>query len=226
MLPDIPGKIIEDKFYLGQLQEVVCNLLESHSSPKRFPGAQPISFAGSHMQELQDENYFVSEKADGIRCLFFTRKLPDGNVETFLIDRKNNYYQHQFGLPLPGGKKPHRNTILDGELVIEKGRSSSRLMFMFFDALVVDEKLLIKKPYTSRLGYLREQVVKPYLQKCEHLGEKYRSLFPFKMTQKRVSFSYELVSVFEEMQKYGHKTDGLIFTSANAHYTLGTSQKM
>lgn len=152
MLPNIPGKLISDKSYLSQLQEAVNKLLESEKNPKRFPGAQPISFAGAHMQELMDENYFVSEKADGIRCLFFTRKLPDGNVETFLIDRKNNYYQHHFGLPLPGGKKPHRNTILDGELVIEKGRSSSKLMFMFFDALVVDEKLLIQKPYTSRLG--------------------------------------------------------------------------
>jgi hypothetical protein len=68
--------------------------------------------------------------------------------------------------------------------------------------------------------------VKPYQAKCEHLGEKYRNLFPFKMTQKRVSFSYEIVAVFGEMKKYGHKTDGLIFTSANAPYTLGTSQKM
>ncbi len=68
--------------------------------------------------------------------------------------------------------------------------------------------------------------MKPYLQKCEQLGEKYRSLFPFKMTQKRVSFSYEIGSVFDEMRKYGHDTDGLIFTSADAPYTLGTSQKM
>lgn len=152
MLPDIPGKLIQDRQYLSDLQVTVMSLLEGEMNPKRFPGAQPISFAGCHIQDLRDENYLVSEKADGIRCLFFTRKLGDGNVETFLIDRKNNYYQHPFGLPLPGGKKPHSNTILDGELVLEKKKGVDKLMFMFFDALLVDGKLLINRSYNTRLG--------------------------------------------------------------------------
>jgi ATP-dependent DNA ligase len=55
-------------------------------------------------------------------------------------------------LPLPGLKTSHRNSILDGELVNETKRGKSELLFLFFDALVVDEKLLIDREYTTRLG--------------------------------------------------------------------------
>ena len=50
-----------------------------------FPGAQPISFAAPHLEELGNENYFVSEKADGIRCLFLTTTDRDGRGQTFLV---------------------------------------------------------------------------------------------------------------------------------------------
>jgi ATP-dependent DNA ligase len=43
---------------------------------------------------------------------------------------------------------------LDGELVIETKRGKDELMFLFFDALVIDEKRLIDREYTKRLGVL------------------------------------------------------------------------
>lgn len=159
MLPEIPGKIIKDKYHLDSLRETVARLLDQNGNSRRFPGAQPISFAADHIGELESEDYFVSEKADGIRCLLFTRQLTDGSVETFLIDRKNNYYQHVFGLPMPGLKKPHRHTILDGELVMEKVKGKTELWFLFFDALMVDEKLLVTRGYTSRLGVVTADLI-------------------------------------------------------------------
>jgi mRNA guanylyltransferase len=70
------------------------------------------------------------------------------------IDRKNNYYFLNIGLPLPGLKRTHRNTILDGELVFESNSKKQELLYLAFDALVVDEKLLINRKYTVRLGVL------------------------------------------------------------------------
>jgi mRNA guanylyltransferase len=154
-LPDIPGRLIQDRRLLLELQETVGSILGGDANPRRFPGAQPVSFASTHLQELMREGYYVSEKADGVRCLFFTRQLPDGNVETYLIDRKNNYYQHNFGLPLPGLKRPHKNTILDGELVFERVKGELKLQFMFFDALIVNDKNLLSKSYSKRLGVLK-----------------------------------------------------------------------
>ncbi len=46
------------------------------------------------------------------------------------------------------------------------------------------------------------------------------------MTQKRLELSYNLPLVFEQMELYHHKTDGVIFTSEVAPYTIGTCSKM
>jgi hypothetical protein len=53
---------------------------------------------------------------------------------------------------MPGLKNSHRQSILDGELVIENSKGVDELLFLFFDALMIDEKLLISREYTSRLG--------------------------------------------------------------------------
>lgn len=56
----------------------------------RFPGAQPVSFSNEHFSELENENYFVSEKADGVRCLLFLCKNVEQNkMEAFLVSTKN-----------------------------------------------------------------------------------------------------------------------------------------
>ncbi|KAJ3000667.1 Dcp1p-Dcp2p decapping enzyme complex alpha subunit [Globomyces sp. JEL0801] len=226
MLPEIPGELMSDRYLLNELKELVCGLLEADINPRRFPGAQPVSFGGYHIDELKQENYFVSEKADGIRCLLFTRTLKDLTVESYLIDRKNNYYKHRFGLPMPKLKTSHRHTIVDGELVIEqKTGRDPELYFLLFDALVVDEKNLTRRPYTSRLGYLRQHVIQPYQESCAK-NPKYRKLFPFTFRQKRLELSYQLPIVFRHMQSYQHETDGVIFTSAVAPYTFGTCDKM
>ena len=99
------------------------------------------------------------------------------------------------------------------------------LLFMLFDALVVDEKNLTKREYTSRLGYLRKYVMEPYIQSCQKKPN-YHRIFPFKLTQKRLEFSFKLPKVFDQMEKAKHKTDGVIFTSAVAPYVFGTCDKM
>jgi mRNA guanylyltransferase len=86
MLPEIPGELVHDRWLLDNLKENVCKLLGTDMSPRKFPGAQPISFDSGHLEELCRENYFVSEKADGIRCLLYTRTLPDSSVESYLVE--------------------------------------------------------------------------------------------------------------------------------------------
>ncbi|KAJ3315317.1 Dcp1p-Dcp2p decapping enzyme complex alpha subunit [Boothiomyces sp. JEL0838] len=221
MLPEIPGQLVTDRNKLGELREKIVGLFDQNLSPRRFIGAQPVSFGSAHLSELLQEDYFVSEKADGIRLLLYTRTLPDRRVEAYLIDRKNNYYYHHFGLPLPGLEKSHLNTVLDGELVIDGGRK----LFMVFDALYIHDKDLTGKPYTKRLGYLRESVIKPFMKSMERNPDYVRK-FPFEITQKRIEFSYNLHCVFRDIERYKHETDGLIFTSAVAPYAFATCDKM
>ncbi|KAJ3323746.1 Dcp1p-Dcp2p decapping enzyme complex alpha subunit, partial [Boothiomyces sp. JEL0866] len=222
------GQLVTDRHRLNDLRERVAGLFNQNLSARRFPGAQPVSFGSVHLSELLEEDYFVSEKADGIRLLLYTRTLPDKKVEAYLIDRKNHYYFHHFGLPLPGLQKSHQNTVLDGELVIDGGKK----LFMVFDALFVHDKDVTAKPYTKRLGVklvliqnLRENVIKPFMESMKRNPD-YLRKFPFEITQKRIEFSYNLHCVFRDMEKYKHETDGLIFTSAVAPYAFATCDKM
>ncbi|KAI8924048.1 mRNA capping enzyme, catalytic domain-containing protein [Entophlyctis helioformis] len=242
MLPAIPGERVRDSRLLRALREQVADLVQFNGNPNRFPGAQPVSFAAAHIQELHREDYYVSEKADGVRCIMFaagpSNHRPFGG-ETYLIDRKNDYYRLDLALPVPGSSSSgrdsdirfHSNTLLDGELVLEAkkdkvtGAEHHELFYMFFDAMVMDGKYLCDRPYNKRLAYLRQDIVKPYMELSQRMPQ-YTSGHPFRMIQKRVQFSYGIDVVFNQMQGYNHKTDGVIFTSVVAPYTLGTCSKM
>ena len=124
---------------------------------------------------LLEKDYFVSEKADGIRVLLYSTIVNLGSIQcpnytpiVILIDRKNDYYKiNGFGLV-----KNHNtylvDTVVDGELIYDKTSDGNQILFfLIFDALIVNGKLLLDRPYTSRLGYLRELVLKPYLEKVK-----------------------------------------------------------
>lgn len=46
------------------------------------------------------------------------------------------------------------------------------------------------------------------------------------MDLKKLELSYHLVQVFKHMESLNHKSDGIIFTSAVAPYSIGTCDKM
>ncbi|TPX39850.1 hypothetical protein SeMB42_g06221 [Synchytrium endobioticum] len=228
MLPQIPGNLLPDKDdHLAQLRKQVGALFGVSGS--RFPGAQPVSFAKQHLAELEHENYFVSEKADGIRCLMYTTTSLAGNkVWTFLIDRKNSYYfQPNLWLPFHADlRKPQVETLLDGELVLDAypdGREE--LLFYLFDCIVHYGKNLADRPYTTRLGYMRDWILKPY-NKLRECDSAYVTSQPFKIVEKPLQLAYHVRKVFQDLPQLRHQSDGVIFTSSVAPYAPGTCGKM
>ncbi|KAI9206367.1 mRNA capping enzyme, catalytic domain-containing protein [Polychytrium aggregatum] len=223
----IPGLPVDEK-YQRSLQSRVAGLVGARHC--NFPGAQPVSFRLCHMDELLSENYFVSEKADGIRYLLYSSISEYGNPECFLIDRNNQYYRldsRGFVLPSAGdGRSFQNDTILDGELVLDVNEDdTTTLWFLLFDCIVIEGKSLMQRPFTTRLGYLKENVLKPY----KALVARDRQLqehVPFQMDLKRQEFSYGLRLIFDQISTLRHKNDGLIFTSSEAPYVVGTCEKM
>ncbi|CAG8437110.1 13930_t:CDS:2 [Rhizophagus irregularis] len=113
--PEVPGQVVDSK-YLKELRSRVKELV----GVSNFPGAQPISFNSAHLQELQNENYFVCEKTDGTRILIYIT-CDNSGQQVFLIDRKN-YYRFVPSLFFPIPDDPtfsqfHHETLIDGELV-------------------------------------------------------------------------------------------------------------
>ncbi|CAO3626401.1 unnamed protein product [Cunninghamella echinulata] len=133
-----------------------------------------------------------------------------------------------FPLPQdPSFHKVHDNTIIDGELVLDKeDDGSTQLKFLLFDCLMVQGRSLISRDLIKRLGYLKVEVLGPYnrmLQKYPHFKKKYPFITEFKEQQP----TYKLDAVFEQViPNLRHGNDGLIFTSVKSPYLLGTSNKI
>ncbi|KAI1187047.1 mRNA capping enzyme [Nemania serpens] len=210
---------------LMTMRKEVASLLNRSSTA--FPGAQPVSFARRHLDELHRENYYVCEKSDGMRYLLYMTEDEDGQEVHYFIDRKNDYWFINRGnlhFPLPNDRmKFHTATILDGELVIDTlsdGRKEPR--YLVFDCLVLDGQVLMNRELGKRLGYFQEQVFKPYRRLMDEFPSE-RQYQPFFVDQKAMQFAYGIKMMFDEViRNLKHGNDGLIFTCLKSEYKPGT----
>ncbi|KAI9500367.1 hypothetical protein BX070DRAFT_230663 [Coemansia spiralis] len=170
----------------------------------RFPGSQPVSFTRTRsLRELLEHDYYVCEKSDGIRVL---AAFPLPTSERF----------SQF----------HDRTLIDAELVVDTEADGSRVMKLLgFDTLMIDGFNCMSRALDKRLGYLRDHIFQPFIKMCQRLGN--HNSLPFVAEMKSFQRSYGVKLLHTEViPKLKHKSDGYIFTSAQAPYTPGTCDKI
>ncbi|MCJ1326044.1 Dcp1p-Dcp2p decapping enzyme complex alpha subunit [Thelotrema lepadinum] len=220
--PEIPGDKAQGDL-LRALRSEVAALL-SRDSP-RFPGAQPVSFAAKHLHELVQQDYYVCEKSDGIRCLMYLTRDREGKEVTYLIDRKNDYYWVQnLHFPLPESEQSfHVNTLIDGELVNDREPNGSiQLRYLVFDCLTLDGSPLLHRTLDKRLAYYRDKVFEPYIALYNKYPEE-KQYLPFVVEFKKMEKAYGIVMLFRDiLPNLPHGNDGLIFTCRNTPYKPGT----
>ncbi|KAI9723497.1 MAG: Dcp1p-Dcp2p decapping enzyme complex alpha subunit [Chrysothrix sp. TS-e1954] len=212
-----------------------------------FPGAQPVSFSRKHLQALRQQDYFVCEKSDGVRCLmYFDYDREECHQIHYLIDRKNDYYfVPGFHAPMPVIPPPvpakeaaklnlkpdwdsyHEGTLLDGELVYDVEQSGRPVLkYLVFDCLVIDGQPMMSRQLDKRIAYFVEKVFRPYQQLLKEFPEEINRA-PFILEQKNFEFAYSLERVFGEiLPKLKHGSDGLIFTCRPHGYISGTDEKI
>lgn len=229
--PGIPGFQIPNEDAEG-LRHQVADILERGNNT-RFPGAQPVSFARGHLDELQHMEYFMCEKTDGIRCLLFLTWRDSGQAfepVTILIDRKNHYYEVTPPLRFPyhaALDQPEAflyNTILDGELVNDQYPDGSKLIYYVFDCLAIDNQNMTARTLDKRLGYMKEMLFKPWTKHLERTKQA-PSGDPFFVKEKMVQSPYRVKHMFDNvLPNLKHGNDGLIFTCKNTRYEFGTDK--
>lgn len=225
MLPGIPGSIVppENTRHLQERVQFLC-----HLEHRRFPGSQPISFASSHLARLEQEDFWVCEKSDGIRVLMFIYLAGEGH-DVFLIDRKNVYRYQQQGFFFPHYEdktRPMRDCVLDGELVLDNDPTHGQVLrFLVFDALVIDEQNIMDKTLTSRYGRLEQWFFKPYKVMIKEFPQMASSA-PFQLILKPMQLAYSLEMVLAHVPKLQHGTDGLIYTAVNSKYIPQTDESI
>ncbi|KAI8351355.1 mRNA capping enzyme, catalytic domain-containing protein [Mortierella sp. GBAus27b] len=236
-IPDIPGRPIDAELE-NALRKRICRVIGINGS--RFIGAQPISFTRDSLDELQTENYFVSEKSDGVRVMLFCIIDDNRRPQVYLVDRKNKFsYVPQLRFPVLNPQKVYRNdtiidhndTIVDGELVIDREPDGTLVTrYLAFDLLAYNGNNITAKPLTSRLARLQCEFVTPYRDMMEWATEnnsRFVNSQPFKVTVKQMNLSYGIEKMFKEVvPNLKHGSDGLIFTSSVAPYVPSTNTKM
>ncbi|TKA81932.1 hypothetical protein B0A55_01925 [Friedmanniomyces simplex] len=224
----------------------VADLLDRKNT--NFPGAQPVSFARHHIDELQRHDYFMCEKTDGIRCLLYLTQYVDQagvHEAQFLIDRKNDYYFIPGGtlhIPPPPERAPdpatttvpfdlhrfHTGTLLDGELVLQTRRDHPRprLTYLMFDLLALDNESIMRKTLDKRLVRLQQSLWRPYRKFTERYPSD-AAAQPFDIEMKVMEFPYAAGMMFhEKIPALPHGNDGLIFTCVGTEYHAGTDEKI
>ncbi|KAF9084776.1 Dcp1p-Dcp2p decapping enzyme complex alpha subunit [Mortierella sp. GBA35] len=227
LIPDIPGMPIDARTE-SMLRERICRAIGIQGN--RFIGAQPVSFTRMTLQELKSEDYFVSEKSDGVRVLLYCVLNERGQQQVFLVDRKNKFsYVPQLRFPVAGNLSIYHNeTIVDGELVTDQEPDGSQVVrFLAFDLLCYNGQNIIKRTLKSRLARLQQEFVTPYKELLKVAQPQFVHEQPFKVSVKEMNLSYGIEKMFREViPRLKHGSDGLIFTSAVAEYVPSTNNKM
>ncbi|KAJ2699252.1 hypothetical protein FB645_005373 [Coemansia sp. IMI 203386] len=221
-IPTVPGTLAsaaESGPYRRRVEQLTGSIKNG------FPGSQPVSFTKKQsMAELLTTDYLVCEKSDGMRVLLLLVGSGPGGLApaAFCITRRNEYYE------LPRSVVPEKLggdiTLIDAELVsdlLDDGRRVVRLLA--FDLLGVCGVSCMQKPLPERLAQLEHRVVALFAAEARTAtGD-----MPFEVQLKTFYRSYEAARIYREViPMLGHESDGLIFTSCPAPYTIGTCDKI
>ncbi|CAD6501822.1 BgTH12-02068 [Blumeria graminis f. sp. triticale] len=221
---EAPG-IKADGPLLANMRAEVARLLDrkNHS----FPGANPVSFSRRHLEELEKKDYYVCEKSDGMRYLLYLTEDDLGNEIHYLINRKNDFWfipPGTFHCPTPRDQQAwHNNTIIDGELVMDKKPNGEmEAKYLVFDCMVLDGNSLMSRTLDKRLAYFKERIFDPYKQILKDYPQEVQHQH-FLMELKSMQFSYAIELMFKQiLPSLPHGNDGLIFTCRTSEYKFGT----
>ncbi|OBZ69095.1 mRNA-capping enzyme subunit alpha [Grifola frondosa] len=229
-IPDLPGVVVvhnsDQEIWLKQLVAKLCGL-----DNERFPGSQPVSFGLKDLDKLEAQDYWVCEKSDGVRVLLFVQTdIHTMDQMVYIIDRHNTYRQLS-GLFFPHHENPRnplRNSIVDGELVIDVDPRTQQetLRYLAFDCLVVDDQNVMSRTLDKRYGRLKAWFYKPYAKMMQD-HPRMAETQPFDIKIKNVQLSYHVEDVFNiDIPALQHGNDGLIYTCVSTSYIPGTDHNI
>ncbi|XP_022820848.1 mRNA-capping enzyme isoform X2 [Spodoptera litura] len=186
-----------------------------------FPGSQPVSMDTANLRKLHEKPYRVSWKADGVRYMM----LIDGEGEVYMLDRDNCVFKvHGLQFLYRKDLRRHlRNTLLDGEMVIDKVDNKDIPRYLCYDIISFEGVDTGKMEFfPTRLNYIENEIVNPRHQAMkEGIIKKEREPFSVRLKQFwELPMARQLLG--EKFAKtLSHEPDGLIFQPSKERYIPG-----
>lgn len=225
------------------LRHVLSQFGQSCGSTKLVrsnPCPHPISLDRAHFGIIQQGDYTVTEKADGVRYQLllgrFPRSLNMSQSEySVMIDRRLRVFQVQ----VMAEDKFYNGSLFDGELVLEheEGFQEPRQVYLVFDAVRVCGELVIRDPFLKRYELVHKvfdlfdkdiiRGPRQWAKDARELAADHKlvsmgneSCLTFR--PKRFMALNELPALLRHRAKLLHKSDGLIFQRSQAEVQWGT----
>ncbi|XP_034939486.1 mRNA-capping enzyme-like isoform X2 [Chelonus insularis] len=186
-----------------------------------FPGSQPVSMDQNNIIQFNIKPYQVSWKADGTRYMMFIQ----ANEEVFFIDRNNSVFEVS-GLTFPHCEDVSRtlkDTLLDGEMVIDKVNGTEHPRYLVFDIIMCDgEDVSTDLFFIERYAIIEKEVIGSRMRALNE-GRIRRNQEPFSIRQKQFWDITQVNKLLSEkfVKQLGHDLDGLIFQPSKEPYIPG-----
>ncbi|KAL6257564.1 hypothetical protein P5V15_011138 [Pogonomyrmex californicus] len=190
-----------------------------------FPGSQPVSMDCDNIILLHTKPYRVSWKADGTRYMM----LAQGDGEVYFIDRDNSVFEvNNLTFPHVRENRCLRDTLMDGEMVIDKDKDKDIPRYLVYDVIMYDGQDVSKLPFHQDRYFIIEHKIIAGRQKAMKEGRLIKEREPFSVRLKYfwdVTQSKNLLG--EKFAKQlSHEPDGLIFQPAKEKYCSGVSTEV
>lgn len=221
----VPGvaPILEERKLSGiqrQVQDICC------WKSSGFPGSQPVSMDEDNIRLLHEKPYRVSWKADGTRYMMMIQ--ADGEV--YFLDRDNSVFQVS-GMTFPHIKdvsRTLRDTLLDGEMVIDKAEGKEYPRYLVYDVVMYDGKDVSKLSFHPDRFCIIEKEIISSRHKAMKEGRLRKETEPFSVRVKHFWDVTQAAGLLSEKfaKQLSHEPDGLIFQPAKEPYVPGLSPEV
>jgi len=198
-------------------------------APDKFLGTMPLNISRRNLLLLEREDYFVTEKSDGVRYLLYVVRSGHssgaaGAVTAVFVDRAGNHFRPPGADAIAKGLKA--GTVLDGEIVFNL--RYERNIFLVFDILCNEGQPCAQLPFEERSALIAGPVMArvggiDYKSPEEPLWIIRKKFWPKKelKTLMKLMVYNKGRRIYRESDRRYHKSDGLIF-QPNAPYVFGT----
>lgn len=227
------SSISRTPFLHSEIKKLNARIIASTSnsySADDFLGSMPLNMSRRNLLRLQREEYFVTEKSDGVRYLMYiVPSISSGAATAVFVDRAGSLFRPPGAEAIAAGLKT--GTVLDGEIVFNLHYRFS--VFLVFDILSNEGESCAHLPFASRMEMIRGAI----MSKCGKIDYSSHSsaqterpmwiirkkFWPKKDIKQLISHlvSVRGTRVYKESDRRYHKSDGIIF-QPNAPYVFGT----
>lgn len=235
---ELNESILETCYRAGYLESQI-SLVKAVSE---FIGSMPCNMSRRSLQHVLQNEYFVTEKSDGVRYLLYivndsaagiaSTGRSSGATAVFM-NRSKEVYR------VPGGHQMGKifkvGTVLDCELVYNKKFKSQ--LILVFDVLALDRQVTAHLPFKERLALLDSVLNNRMSEYISQMSLQSNNAAIKYMVRKKYLIKSDIgVLLSKIILEHGervyaepdgrrhHKSDGLIFQPASAPYKFFSDQ--